>query len=173
MADGSDRRRRLSGSISVDVSDNRLREVLRRQTRAAAERQGREKEAADAAAAAAARRSQAEQLWAERSRQLDEAIALLNELMAPNDVQLYRRKANNPAVAGQLDRVEIGLDPGGLERDTRRLMFYIAATGNVSVRMGTVRHMPAKSDHFTLENADATRWIQCLVDFVDINTPGA
>ena len=96
---------------------------------------------------------------------------MLNELMAANDVQLYRRETDNPVVAGQLERIEIGLDPIRSYGDTRRLMFYVASTGNVSVRMGTIHHMPAKSDHFTLQDADVTRWIQCLVDFVDINTP--
>lgn len=78
--------------------------------------------------------------------------------MAPNEVQLYRRQGDTVAVAGQLERVEVGLDPNCSDGDTRRLMFYIASTGNVSVRMGTIHHMPAKSDHFTLQERDVTRW---------------
>jgi FAD/FMN-containing dehydrogenase len=154
------------------MPDQRLNDLLARQAIAANVQRERDRQGQQAADKAAARRAFVEKLWPERSRNLDEAIARLNELMVANDVQLHRRWADNSGPAGQIERVEVGFSAHDfLHSDMRCVMFHIHADGGVHARMATKNHMPAKEDRFSLEDADVDRWMASLIDFVDVNTP--
>jgi len=156
------------------MTDQRVKDLLARQSLAASARRKRERQAEEAAEKAAARRAVVQELWREKSKDLDEAIERLNELMAANDVKLHRRWTDNSRPAGQIERVEVGFSAHDyLRSDMRCIMFHVHGDGSVHVRMATKHRIPAKEEEFHLEDADVDRWMTSLVDFVDINTPPA
>lgn len=152
------------------MTEDRIQSLLAKQAAAVEKRHHEERVRAEAAERAAARRAEVEQLWAVQSPLIDEEIAQLNELMAPNDVQLYRHQINAD-LPRELVRVEISLDRVLRGGELQHLTVRVSKAGQIDVSMGTKNHWPAKQDSFPIEEATANRWRQCLLDFLEINTP--
>lgn len=151
------------------MADDRLSEILKRQAAAAAAKRDRDARASEAAARAEDRREKAEAHWAQQSKELDSALAELNEKMAPNEIQLEKRWAENRGA--HIDLVSIHYAGDSDRHSLRRLNISILDNGQVSVSMGTKNQSPAKQYDFALADASRRKWLDCLLDFVDVNTP--
>ena len=150
--------------------EDKLGEILRRQAAMAEAKRTQEAVAAEAAAKAAAVRETAEALWKEQSEQLDRAITELNEKMAANEVQL-KKTWSEAHIAGAIECVSIVYAGDSYRHSLRRLNINVWANGLISVQMGTENHSPKRTANFPLSDASRAKWFECLLDFVDIDTP--
>ena len=151
-------------------ADDRLANILARQT-IAADKARSDKSNADAAAANAAQvRAQVAQKWGEHRPRLEAFINELNQQFRHNNIRLTvkgsRYKTSTPAV--DVDRMEIGFDELS---EMRKLVIMVHGNGQIYVSIATSSMSPAQQYELNVFEMTTKQLEGTVVDFLDLNTP--
>jgi hypothetical protein len=151
-------------------TDDRLANILARQTVAADKARSDESNADAAAASAAQVRAQVAQKWGEHRPHLEAFINELNQQFRHNNIRLTvkdsRYKTSTPAV--DVDRMEIGFDELS---EMRKLVIMVHGNGQIHVSIATSSMSPAQQYELNVFEMTNKQLEGTVVDFLDLNTP--
>jgi hypothetical protein len=152
-------------------TDDRLKNILRRQAAAVALLARENAEAKVAAEAANKLRDSVSQKWKVQRAHLVKFVAQLNLQTSKNGVVLFVKDSAYPAPvdASELDKMEVGFQQD--VREMRKLTISVRPDGKMHVTMTTRYASPAKN--YVLDALEATndQLEGTALDFLDINTP--
>ena len=151
-------------------TDDRLANILARQTIAADKARSDESNADAAAANAVQVRAQVAQKWGEHRPCLEAFINELNQQFRHNNIRLTvkdsRYKTSTPAI--DVDRMEIGFDELS---EMRKLVIMVCGNGQIYVSIATSSMSPAQQYELNVFEMTNKQLEGTVVDFLDLNTP--
>jgi hypothetical protein len=154
------------------ANEDRLKEILERQTTKAAKQRRFQDEAQRKAAETEGTKHEVATRWAEMRRHIEMFLQKLNERMRPNGVELFLDDPKSEdAQSARVDLVTIGfLSDKNEPKSARRLRIDVHASGKVNVEMGTMIQSSAKRYDLDVFKTDSDGFQQPIIDFLDINT---